>query len=297
MEHNTLKETVRQLSLPESYNLVFYTSKRGTPMPHYGKMQEIVSLLREILFPGYFGDSRISPENMEYYIGVQVDKVNQLLTEQIVCGLCFNCHPENENDLCTHCNSEASGISMRFIESLPKVRAMLAEDIRATFNGDPASKSFGEIIYCYPGIRAITNYRIAHELYLLNVPLLPRIITEMAHMDTGIDIHPGASIGSNFAIDHGTGVVIGETSVIGNNVKIYQGVTLGAKSFPLDEKGNPIKGIPRHPVVEDNVVIYAEATILGRITIGANSVIGGNVWITHDVSANTKLSMTKEQTT
>ena len=159
----------------------------------------------------------------------------------------------------------------------------------AAFNGDPAAKSYGEIIFCYPTIRALTNYRVANQLLKLGVPLIPRILSEMAHSETGIDIHPGAEIGESFTIDHGTGVVIGETCIIGKNVKLYQGVTLGAKSFPLDENGNPIKGIPRHPIVEDNVVIYAGATILGRITVGANSTIGGNLWVTNNVPSNSKL--------
>jgi serine O-acetyltransferase len=163
-------------------------------------------------------------------------------------------------------------------------------DVRAAYEGDPAATSTDETIFCYPGILAITNQRVAHELYRLAVPLLPRMLTEQAHSATGIDIHPGATIGERFFIDHGTGVVIGETSMIGNNVRLYQGVTLGAKSFPLDEQGNPIKGIPRHPIVEDDVVIYAGATVLGRITVGRGSVIGGNVWVTESVPPGSKLS-------
>ena len=164
----------------------------------------------------------------------------------------------------------------------------MATDVEAAYNGDPAASSFGEIISCYPIIKALINYRIAHELYVIGVPLIPRMITEMAHSETGIDIHPAATIGEHFTIDHGTGVVIGATCVIGNNVKLYQGVTLGAISFPLDENGNPIKGIPRHPILEDNVIIYANATILGRITIGQNCVVGANVWVTRDMKPNTR---------
>ncbi len=164
--------------------------------------------------------------------------------------------------------------------SLPELRELLATDVEAAFNGDPAAESYGEVISCYPVIKAITNYRIAHELLGLGVPLIPRIITEMAHSETGIDIHPAARIGHHFTIDHGTGVVIGATCVIGNNVKLYQGVTLGAKSFPLDWDGHPIKGIPRHPILEDNVIVYSNATILGRITIARDTVVGGNLWIT-----------------
>jgi len=166
---------------------------------------------------------------------------------------------------------------------------MLAMDVQAAYEGDPAAKSHGETIFCYPSITAMIHYRIAHALYILDVPLIPRIITEMAHSHTGIDIHPGATISENFFIDHGTGVVIGETTIIGNNVRIYQGVTLGAKSFPLDENGNPMKGIPRHPIVEDDVIIYSGATILGRVTIGRGSVIGGNVWLTESVPPQTNV--------
>ena len=169
------------------------------------------------------------------------------------------------------------------------MRETLASDVVASYNGDPAAKSYGEVIFCYPVMKALTNYRVAHELLLLGVPIIPRFISEMAHSETGIDIHPGAKIGKSFTIDHGTGTVIGETAVIGNNVKIYQGVTLGAKSFPLDDNGNPIKGIPRHPILEDNVIVYAKSTILGRITIGHDAVIGGNIWVTEDVAPGTKL--------
>ena len=166
----------------------------------------------------------------------------------------------------------------------------MATDVEAAYNGDPAALSQGEIISCYPVIKALINYRIAHELMNLGVPLIPRMITEMAHSETGIDIHPGATIGEYFTIDHGTGVVIGETCIIGNNVKLYQGVTLGAKSFPLDAEGNPIKGIPRHPILEDDVIVYSNASILGRITIGKGATIGGNIWVTQDVPAGASIT-------
>jgi len=180
-------------------------------------------------------------------------------------------------------------MATKFISQLPDLRKTLATDVEVAFIGDPAAQSRGEVIFCYPAIRAITNYRIAHALLQLGVPLIPRMISEMAHSETGIDIHPGAQIGESFTIDHGTGVVIGATSIIGRNVKLFQGVTLGAKNFQLDEHGNPIKGIARHPIVEDNVVIYAQATILGRITVGAGSIIGGNVWVTSDVAPGSKI--------
>ena len=191
------------------------------------------------------------------------------------------------------CRDTAARLASEFISRMPEIRSILSTDVEAAYYGDPAATCFGEIICCYPIIRAITNYRIAHELYTLNVPLIPRIMTEMAHSETGIDIHPGATIGHHFTIDHGTGVVIGATCIIGNNVKLYQGVTLGAKSFPLDENGNPIKGIPRHPILEDDVVVYSNATILGRITIGKGATIGGNIWVTESVPAGARIVQRK----
>ena len=188
---------------------------------------------------------------------------------------------------------QAAEKAIAFISQLPEIREKLHTDVIAAYNGDPAAKSFGEVIFCYPSIRAISNYRIAHALLLLEVPLIPRIITEMAHSETGIDIHPGATIGDYFTIDHGTGVVIGETATIGTNVKMYQGVTLGAKSFPLDEDGNPIKGIPRHPHIGNNVIIYSNSTILGTISVGDGAVIGGNLWVDKDVPAGAKMAQKK----
>ncbi len=284
-----LLKTTSKLAQPESYETVYTIPLHGMPMPDSEVLVEIVNTLRQIIFPGYFGTSNVNAGNISFYTGVNIDKVHKLLSEQILRGLCFDCIKENKNS-CKDCENNAEILSAKFISLLPEIRERLSTDVKAMYDGDPAAKSFGEIIYCYPAIRAITNYRIAHELLQLEVPLIPRIISELAHSETGIDIHPGANIGNYFAIDHGTGVVIGETCVIGNNVKIYQGVTLGAKSFPLDENGNPIKGIPRHPIVEDNVVIYAEATILGRICIGANSIIGGNMWITDNVAPNSRMN-------
>lgn len=176
-----------------------------------------------------------------------------------------------------------------FIYRLDDISRSLQTDVEAAYNGDPAAKSRDEIICCYPVIKALVNYRVAHELLTMGVELIPRILTEMAHSETGIDIHPGAQIGDYFTIDHGTGVVIGETCIIGRNVKLYQGVTLGAKSFPLDEHGNPIKGIPRHPILEDDVIVYSNSTILGRITVGKGAIIGGNVWITQDVAPGARI--------
>lgn len=289
MHNDSIKSVLSQLCEIESYKKVFHSTKHGEQMPSIENTKLIIELLREILFPGYFGNSALNPGNMNSYLGVNLDKLLLLLTLQIKRGMCYDCNIEELED-CNKCNNESSEIALNFIKKIPQIRHKLSTDVIAAFNGDPAAKSYGEIIFCYPCIRALTNYRVANELLKLGVPLIPRIISELAHSETGIDIHPGAQIDEYFAIDHGTGVVIGETAVIGKNVKLYQGVTLGAKSFPLDENGNPIKGIPRHPIVEDNVVIYAGATILGRITIGKNSMIGGNLWITDNVAPDSKMS-------
>ncbi len=249
----------------------------------------LVEDLRSVLFPGYFGTSELSAETLKYHVGSRLDRVLGILREQIRRGLCFVC-PEETLSGCADCDTRALGITYEFIKQLPEVKAKLSKDVGAAFHGDPAATSADEAVFCYPGLAAITNYRLAHELYKLNVPLIPRIITEQAHSATGVDIHPGARIGEEFFIDHGTGVVIGETCVIGNRVRIYQGVTLGAKSLSMDDAGNPVKGIERHPMVEDDVVIYSGATILGRVCIGAGSVIGGNVWLTRSVPKGSRIT-------
>ena len=220
-----------------------------------------------------------------------------LLTEQIMAGMAFGEDISNGtstvNEQHKQVKEKAEAKAAAFVRMLPELRKTLATDVVAAYNGDPAAKNYGEIISCYPVIKALTNHRIAHKLLKLEVPLIPRILSEMAHSETGIDIHPGAQIGKYFTIDHGTGVVIGETCIIGNNVKLYQGVTLGAKSFPLDEDGNPIKGIARHPILEDNVIVYSNATILGRIRIGKGAIIGGNIWVTEDVNPGEKIMQRK----
>lgn len=249
------------------------------------RIKRIVELCRAIIFPGFFSEASTDRSVLLYHIGVDVESLFETLTLQIQAALCFNSASE---DACVRTSNQrqekAAAIASEFIASLPELRAILATDVEAMYNGDPAAEDYNEIIACYPTIRAVTCQRIAHKLLELGVPLLPRIITEIAHGETGIDINPGAKIGSHFCIDHGTGVVIGQTCIIGNNVKLYQGVTLGARSFPLDDDGNPVKGIERHPIIEDNVTIYANATILGRVTIGKGAVIGGNVWITRSVA-------------
>ena len=278
----TLTETIDRLADPQSLQGLFHQHRDGNPLPSSKRLEEIIDLSRSILFPGYFGKSRVNIDTIQYQIGVNVEKLHRLLSEQILAGLCFSCG-ETKNIHCNECKAEAEQITTQLIAKFPELRRVLGTDVTAAFNGDPAAKSTAEIISCYPVIKTLTNYRIAHELFVMGVPLIPRMMMEMAHSETGIDIHPGATIGSYFTIDHGTGVVIGETCVIGNNVKLYQGVTLGAKSFPLDEEGNPIKGIPRHPIIEDNVVIYANATVLGRITIGDHCVVGANTWVLQDM--------------
>lgn len=283
-----MRSAVDSLSNKGSLDMVCHEHRIGEPLPSIEKMGRVVGIIREILFPGYFGNTSLRTGTTKHYIGVYIDELFELLSEQILAGLCFTCADPEMVDMQER-SRHAQGLASDFISFLPEIRRLLITDVEATYLGDPAANNRSEVIYCYPTIRAIINHRVGHQLLKLGVPLIPRMISEMGHSETGIDIHPGAEIGESFSIDHGTGVVIGATCIIGNNVKLYQGVTLGAKSFPLDENGNPIKGIPRHPIVEDNVIIYAQATILGRIRIGANSVIGGNVWVTNSIPPNTKL--------
>lgn len=289
---NILTQTVDELSESTSYKGLIRQHTDGNPLPSGAMLCEIVELARAILFPGYFGNATLNSRTINYHIGVNVERLMELLTQQILAGLCSV--EENSNQAYgEELRLKAANLSAQFIAQLPQIRKLLATDVEAAYNGDPAATSYGEVISCYPAIKAISNYRIAHQLRELGVPLIPRIITEMAHSETGIDIHPGAQIGSYFTIDHGTGVVIGETCIIGNNVKLYQGVTLGAKSFPLDEDGKPIKGIPRHPILEDDVIIYSNATILGRITIGKGATVGGNIWVTQDVAPGDRIVQRK----
>ncbi|HCY41389.1 MAG TPA: serine acetyltransferase [Prolixibacteraceae bacterium] len=294
-EHK-MSRAVEQLADPKSYSLVCHEHRMGEPLPSIEKLGKVVGLIREILFPGYFGNTSLRANTIKHYVGVNIDELFELLSEQILAGLCFTCQNPEMVDMRER-SKFAQGLASDLISFLPEIRRLLVTDVEAAYLGDPAANSRSEVIFCYPAIRAIINHRIGHQLLQLGVPLIPRIISEMGHSETGIDIHPGAQIGESFTIDHGTGVVIGSTCIIGNNVKLYQGVTLGAKSFPLDADGNPIKGIPRHPIVEDNVIIYAQATILGRIRIGANSVIGGNVWVTNSLPPNTKLVQSKAKET
>ncbi len=293
-DQKVITRVLKQLCSPESYTVLSHRSNHDVPMPSVEVLRDIIDRLRSVLFPGYFGTSELKVETMPFYVGATLDSVFRQLTEQILRGMWFRetaCMNASEG----YCANRAHHLASLFLQTLPNVRRLLSTDVQAAFNGDPAVDNPGEIIFCYPSIRALTNYRIAHELHTLGIPMIPRIITEIAHSETGIDIHPGAKIGEYFFMDHGTGIVIGETSIIGNNVRIYQGVTLGAKSFPLDENGLPIKKIPRHPIVEDNVTIYSGATVLGRITIGRGSEIGGNVWLSHSVSPGSKVVQSKAE--
>lgn len=256
-------------------------------MPSRDSIVNLTNDLRSLVFPGYFGNAELDEESLRYHLGSTLDQVRRHLTEQVKRGLCFAC---SSPSLMSGCGDKASAITDRFLEKLPEIQRLALGDVEAAYEGDPALAHPDEAIYCYPGLRALLHYRMAHELHQLQVPLLPRMMTEHAHSRTGIDIHPGAQIGERLFIDHGTGVVIGETAIIGNRVRLYQGVTLGAKSFPLDEDGNPVKGVPRHPILEDSVVIYSGATVLGRITVGAGSVIGGNVWLTRSVPPGSRVT-------
>jgi serine O-acetyltransferase len=264
-------------------------------LPSRDAVLDVVEGIRSVFFPGYFGTPDLHHESLHYYIGATLERVLRVLEEQVRRGIAFA--ERHDFETCEHCAEMAAEARRVFLARLPAVRALVASDVEAAYEGDPALKIKDEAIFSYPGVFAVTNQRLAHELHVIGVPLIPRMITEHAHAITGIDIHPGATIGERFFIDHGTGVVIGETSIIGARVRLYQGVTLGAKSFPKDDKGNPIKGIDRHPIVEDDVVIYAGATILGRITIGRGSSIGGNVWVTNSLPPGSRVMQAEPRET
>lgn len=282
-----LDMVVDALCRPESYEAVYHSPLHGSAMPSRAVLSEIMDRLRAAIFPGFFGAPVVRRESMRYHLAANLDTITHLLTDQIRCGACFSCAEFAES--CDSCSTTAQSMTMAFMKQLPEIRDLLASDVRAAYEGDPAARSPGEAIFCYPSIVAMINQRVAHALYTLEVPLIPRIITEMAHSATGIDIHPGATIGREFFIDHGTGVVIGETCIIGDGCRLYQGVTLGALSFPKESDGTLTKGNLRHPILENNVTVYAGATVLGRIRIGAGSVIGGNVWVTRDVEPGSKV--------
>lgn len=260
-----------------------------SPLPSYAEVVAIIKDLHEILYPGYGRRQNLHLGNVSYHVGDLIDSLHDRLTQQIARAFRHDCRAQ---DLEIDAEAEAQLLAIRALELIPDLRTTLADDVRAAYDGDPAAKSYGEIIFCYPGLSAITVYRVAHELRRLGIPLIPRMMTEYAHAKTGIDIHPGARIGRRFFIDHGTGVVIGETTEIGENVKIYQGVTLGALSFAKDSNGEIVRDTKRHPTIENDVVIYANATILGGdTTIGHHSVIGSSAWITRSVDPYTTVTI------
>jgi serine O-acetyltransferase len=260
----------------------------ATPLPNKTSVIQVLEDLMEVIYPGYFGQKYVEASNIEYHVGDLMDSIYTRLTEEIYRSVRERC--DREAGVCAHCQNIAEEQSIVLLQKLPSLRERLSLDVQGAYDGDPAAKSYDEVIFAYPAIFAITIYRIAHELHLQGIPLLPRIMTEHAKSLTGIDIHPGATIGKGFFIDHGTGVVIGETTNIGDNVKLYQGVTLGALSVKKDEEGRVIRGNKRHPTIEDDVVIYANATILGGNTvIGKGSVIGANVWLVKSVPPNSTI--------
>ncbi len=261
------------------------------PIPSKDTVVKILHELFDIIYPGYFSEREITNANIKHYYGNRISVVFEKLALEIAKSIRHDHNlRENRCDICDECLTNGVEGALSLIEKLPDIRLMLMKDVSSAFDGDPAAKSFHEIIFSYPGLFSITIHRIAHELYKSDIPLIPRIMSEYSHSKTGIDIHPGATIDENFFIDHGTGVVIGETCKIGKNVKLYQGVTLGALSFPKDDRGKLIKGLQRHPIIEDNVTIYANATILGGETvIGSGSVIGGNVWVVESVPPNSRV--------
>ncbi len=272
------------------------------PLPSVEQVERIVTLVKNIIFPDYTGKRQSDEAIRAFNIGEHMVELQRRLVKQIAHGLQFSdqwseCGVANGDE--SYCNvtkqqvyEQAERLSLSFIDTLPEIKRLLYTDVQAMFDNDPAATNYGEVIFCYPIVDTMIHYRIAHRLHELKVPVIPRIITEQAHSKTGIDIHPGAKIGEFFAIDHGTGVVIGETCIIGDHVTLYQGVTLGAKSFKYDEQGNMLN-VPRHPIIEDYVTVYSNASILGRITIGHHSVIGGNIWVTHDVPPYSRIQQSK----
>ncbi len=259
----------------------------GGPLPSVESLRKIVELVKSIVFPGFFDKRQVDDKIRSYYIGVNMEMLFSLLKGQIARGLLFDSEKAEDDTA-----AEAASLALKFIDTLPEIKRLLYTDVEAMFNNDPAVRNYGEVIFCYPVVQAMAHYRVAHELLKMSIPVIPRIITELAHSSTGIDIHPGATIGEYFSIDHGTGVVIGETCIIGNHVTLYQGVTLGAKNFSFDSHGHPMN-IPRHPVIEDNVTIYSNSSVLGRITIGHDSIIGGNVWLTDNVPPESRVLQSK----
>jgi serine O-acetyltransferase len=289
MENNNIKNIVKAIvdTYQDDSGINFIDTRN---LPLRDRIRQVLDLLIEVIFPGYTGARDVTSSNISFVVGDILCQIQNLLTEQIERAFLHQCRLKKTD--CTGCHTVAGEVTEHLLAQLPKIRNLLKTDIQAAFDSDPAASSFEEIVLSYPGLRAITTHRIAHELYLKNVPLIPRIMSERAHHETGIDINPGAKIGERFFIDHGTGIVIGETSIIGNNVKIYQGVTLGALA---PAKGQSLRGVKRHPTIEDDVTIYAAATILGDVTIGKGTIISGNVWIKDSVPPGVIVSMARPE--
>ena len=285
-----LERNVRQLSRQTEQETRMMPQTEAS-LPSVEQVQKIINLVKSIIFPDYFNKRQCHETIRSYNIGVHMEELLQTLARQISYGLQFGEKSEAITSR-QQVQDKARDLALQLIDALPEIKRLLYTDVQAMFDNDPAAINYGEIIFSYPVTKAMIHYRIAHKLHELQVPVIPRIITELAHSETGIDIHPGAQISEYFAIDHGTGVVIGETCIIGSHVTLYQGVTLGSKSFKKDSDGNMLN-IPRHPIIEDNVTIYSNASILGRITIGHDSVIGGNIWVTHDVAPNSRVQQSK----
>ena len=289
-EINTIVADLRALRVASLENR--QRLDRPPKLPSSKILATIIDRLAAVLFPNRLGSSKFIDKDIDQYVKQILEETLQDLQTQILRELDYTSGHKTSS---TITNKKATTIIHTFARQLPNIRSYLDKDICAAYEGDPAAHNVDEVLVCYPGIAAIMYYRLAHELHSLGTPLIARMISEIAHSTTGIEIHPGAQIGASFFIDHGTGVVIGETSVIGKNVRLYQAVTLGAKRFPVDENGTLVKNIARHPIVEDDVIIYANATILGRITIGQGSTIGGNVWLTHSVPPNSNISQAQER--
>ena len=285
---NSFEKDVRLLTEVSEQEARF-VQRSDSPLPSVASLCEVVDLVRQLVFPGYF-DRRQNDEKMRsYHIGVNMERLFEVLSRQILLALQFQHCSECEAD-----EKRAVVLAQQFIDQLPEVKRLLFTDVEAIFNNDPGAATPSEVIFCYPVVQAMLHYRLAHVLQDMKIPVIPRIITEKAHGETGIDIHPCAKIGEYFAIDHGTGVVIGQTCIIGNHITLYQGVTLGAAGHrPFDSNNFDGEQFPRHPVLEDNVTVYSNSTLLGRITIGHDTIIGGNIWVTHDVPPNSRLRQSK----
>jgi len=283
----TLEKNVRLLSRQSDAELKMTPCCDTGSFPSVPALREAVEIVKSVVFPDFFDRRRNSAKLRSYFIGVGMERLYSILNSEISHRLCFDRSVSLDS-----IQEEASRLALEFIDTLPEIKRLLYTDVEAMYNNDPAVDNFGEVILCYPVVQAMIHYRVAHSLLRLGIPVIPRILTELAHSATGIDIHPGAEIGEYFAIDHGTGVVIGETCIIGKRVTLYQGVTLGAKNFTLDSNGHPIN-TPRHPIIEDNVTIYSNSSILGRITVGHDSIIGGNIWLTYSVPPGSRILQRK----